>query len=150
MWLAGMNKPNHNTINHFRGKRLKDLLREISVQVVELLSEKGLLCLKELYLDGTKLKSNANKYTFVWGNSIKTNKDKMNKQLDYIWQYAQSIAAEEMDHPETADFTTINREKVTETISKIDAALADKPIDKNIKQKLNYAKKNRPKNLDKY
>ena len=29
-------------------------------------------------------------------------------------------------------------------------ALADKPIDKKIKQKLNYAKKNWPENLDKY
>ncbi len=51
-------------------------------RVVELLAEEGLLSLKELYVDGTKLEANANKYTFVWGNSIKTNKDKMKKQLD--------------------------------------------------------------------
>ena len=150
MWLAGMNKPDHNTINRFRGKRLKDVLREIFVQVVELLAEEGLLSLKEIYVDGTKLEANANKYTFVWGKSIKTNKVKMKKQLDDLWQYAQSVAAEEMDNPEPPDFTTINSEKVTETIAKIDAALADKPIDKKVKQKLNYAKKNWPKNLDKY
>lgn len=150
MWLAAMSKPDHNTINRFRGKRLKDVLRKIFVQVVELLAEEGLLSLKEIYVDGTKLEANANKYTFVWGNSIKTNKQKMKQQLDDLWQYAQSVAAEEMDNPEPPDFTTIDSKKVNETIAKIDAALADKPIDKKVKQKLNYAKKNWPQNLDKY
>ena len=150
MWLAGMNRPDHNTINRFRGERLKDVLREIFVQVVELLVEEGLISLKEIYVDGTKFEANANKYTFVWGKSIKTNKEKMKKQLDDLWQYAQSIAAEEIDNPEPPDFTTIDRKKVNETIAKIDAALADKPVDKKVKQKLNYAKKNWPKNLEKY
>ncbi len=150
MWLAGFNKPDHNTINRFRGKRLKDVLRKIFVQVVELLAEEGLLSLKEIYVDGTKLEANANKYTFVWGNSIKTNKEKMKKQLDELWQYAQSVAAEEMDNPEPPDFTAIDSKKVKETIDKIDAALADKPVDKKVKQKLNYAKKNWPENLNKY
>ena len=36
------------------------------------------------------------------------------------------------------------------TIDRIDKALADKPVDKKVKQKLNYAKKNWPDNLDKY
>lgn len=56
------------------------------MQVVELLAQEGLLSLKELYVDGTKLEANAHKYTFVWGNSIKTNKEKMKKQLDELWQ----------------------------------------------------------------
>jgi transposase len=98
MWLAAMNKPDHNTINCFRGKRLKDVLREIFVQVVELLAAEGLLSLKEIYVDGAKLEANANKFTFVWGNSIKTNKEKMEKQFDDLWQYAQSVAAEEMEN----------------------------------------------------
>jgi len=150
MWLAAMNKPDHNTINRFRGKRLKEVLRKIFVQVVELLAQEGLLSLKELYVDGTKLEANANKYTFVWGNSIKSNKEKMKKQLDELWQYAQSVAAEEMNQPEPPDFTTIDRKKVEETIGKIDAALADRSVDKKVKQKLNYAKRNWPENLDKY
>lgn len=34
--------------------------------------------------------------------------------------------------------------------SKIDDALEDKPVSKQVKQKLNYAKKNWPNNLKKY
>lgn len=35
-------------------------------QVVELLVEEGLLTLDVQYIDGTKIESSANKYTFVW------------------------------------------------------------------------------------
>jgi len=48
------------------------------------------------------------------------------------------------------DFKEIDAEKVGQTIEKIDEALCDKPVSKQIKQKLNYAKKNWPKNLKKY
>src|SRR5690606_12376639 len=37
MWLAGMSRPDHNTINRFRGKRLQGCLRPIFTQVVLLL-----------------------------------------------------------------------------------------------------------------
>ena len=47
----------------------------------------------------------------------------MKKQLDELWQYAQNVAAEEMDNPEPPDFTTIDRKKVEETIEKIDENL---------------------------
>ncbi len=82
MWLAGMQQPDHNTINNFRGKRLQDALKNIFTQVVELLMEEGVLSLKDLNVDGTKIEANANRYTFVWGNAIKTSKEKMKKQLE--------------------------------------------------------------------
>jgi hypothetical protein len=48
-------------------------------------------------------------------------------------------------------FEEINPEKVKETIAKIDAVLDDKEEgSKQVKQKLNYAKKNRPVNLKRY
>lgn len=71
MWLSGMTTPDHNTINRFRGERLKDVLRNIFTQVVHLLAQEGLLSIKELYTDGTKIEANANRYTFVWGNAIR-------------------------------------------------------------------------------
>ena len=82
MWLTGMNRPDHNTINRFRSDRLKNVLKEVFSQVVLLLAESGHIELKDAYTDGTKIEANANKYTFVWGNSIKTNKEKMVKQLE--------------------------------------------------------------------
>ena len=34
LWLSGMSKPDHNTINRFRGKRLQKTLQPIFTQVV--------------------------------------------------------------------------------------------------------------------
>lgn len=151
MWLSGMSTPDHNTINRFRGDRLKAPLKKIFTQVVHLLAAEGLLSLKELYTDGTKIEANANRYTFVWGNAVKTNKEKMKQQLDELWKYAQNIAASEIDDTDPSGFDKIDKEKVQETIAKIDAALKDKPdVSNKIKQKLNYAKKHWPEALDRY
>lgn len=150
MWLSGMNEPDHNTINRFRGDRLKDVLKPIFVQVVQLLSEAGLMSLKEIYTDGTKIEANANRYTFVWGKSIKTNKEKMKQQLDELWKYAQDVAVEEMKDTEPLVFEKIDAEKVKATIAKIDEALQGKEVNKKVKDKLKYAKKNWPDNLDRY
>jgi transposase len=150
MWLSGMSKPDHNTLNRFRGYRLKETLKKIFTQIVQLLAEEGLVSLKEVFVDGTKIESVANKYTFVWGKSIQSNREKIKKQLDELWQYAQQVAAEELDQPEPPTFDKIDAQKVKETIEKIDAALKDKAVTKQVKQKLNYAKKNWPANLDKY
>jgi hypothetical protein len=150
MWLSGMNEPDHNTVNRFRGERLKEVLKPIFVQVVQLLAESGLVSLKELYIDGTKIEANANRYTFVWGNAIKTNKEKMKKQLDELWNYAQNIAAEEMKDTTPLVFEKIDAEKVEQTIAKIDAVLAGKEVSKKVEQKIKYAKKNWPDNLRRY
>lgn len=150
MWLAGMNKPDHNTINRFRTEKLKGVLKKIFSQVVLLLSQEGHVSLKEAYLDGTKIEANANRYSFVWGNAIKTQKERMAKQLEDLWAYAETIAKEELSDNGSIEFNKIDPQKVSETISKIDQALQDKKVDKKVKQKLQYAKKNWPKNLVKY
>ncbi len=150
MWLSGMAKPDHNTINRFRGERLQKTLQPIFTQVVTLLCEEGLLNIKELYTDGTKIEANANRYTFVWGKSIKTNREKIKEQLHGLWQYARSVAAAEMDDTDPSGFDKIDADKVQQTIDRINETLKDKPADKQIKQKLNYAAKHWPSALKKY
>jgi hypothetical protein len=118
---------------------------------VHLLAGEGILSLKEIYTDGTKIEANANRYTFVWGNAIKTNKEKMKQQLDELWKYAQSIAKAENDDTDPTDFTNITKDKMEAAIAQIDAAIKDNPdADKKIKQKLNYAKAKWPAALDRY
>lgn len=107
MWLSGMSKPDHNTINRFRGVRLKHALRSVFQKVVKLSAEEGLLSIDQVYTDGTKIEANANKYTFVWKKSIQTNKEKMKQQLDEIWNYAQRMAADEDLLPQPPTATTI-------------------------------------------
>lgn len=151
MWLSAMNYPDHNTINRFRGVRLKDTLRAIFEQVVELLAKEGLLSIDEVFTDGTKIEANANKYTFVWKKSIQTNKEKMKKQLAEIWDYAQNIADDEDRLPDPPDFTTIDSEKVKDTVEKLNKALSNKDnVSSEAKAKMRYITKHYPVNIEKY
>ena len=150
MWLSGQNTPDHNTINDFRGKRLQKHLKPIFNQVVLLLSEQGVLNLKDIYVDGTKIEANANRYTFVWGKRIKTNKERIKNQLKELWSYVEKVYKEEQQIPNTPDFEAIDADQVEATINHINEALKGKEVDKKVKQKLNYAQKNWANNLAKY
>lgn len=150
MWLSGMKYPDHNTINRFRSQRLKGVIKEVFTQVVLLLMESGHVDMKQVYTDGTKIEADANKYTFVWAKSIQTNKKKMKAQLEELWNYTQKVASEELRGDDPGEMEELDPEKVERTIDSINQALEGKDIDKKKKQKLNYAKKNWPKNLKKY
>ena len=150
MWLSGMGKPDHNTINRFRGKRLADTLKPIFNQVVLLLCEEGCLSIRDLYTDGAKIEASANRYSFVWGKAIKASRERIKQQLGELWKYAGSIAASELDDTDPSGFDKIDPEKADQAIGAINDALKDKAVSKEVRQKLNYAKKNWPAALDKY
>lgn len=150
MWLAAMSRPDHNTINRFGSQRLKDVLKQVFTQIVTLLAESGHVSLKDINVDGTKIEANANRYTFVWGNAIKTNKEKMALQLESLWNYAEGIAAEELKDKRPSSFAPTDPESVKNTINTINEALKDKQIGKKVSQKLKYAEKKWPANTAKY
>ena len=150
MWLSSMSCPDHNTINRFRGVRPKHALRSVFEDVVKLLAEEGLLSIEEVNTDGTKIEANANKYSFVWKKSIQANKEKMKKQLTEIWQYAQQLASDEDKMPEPPDFTGIDSKKVKAAVDQLNEKLAGKDIDKKVKDKLKYATKQYPVNIEKH
>ncbi|MES1159207.1 MAG: transposase [Bacteroidota bacterium] len=60
------------------------------------------------------------------------------------------MAACELDDTDPSGFDTIDREKVSATIEKINNALRDKQVSGKVRQKLNYARKSWPAALDKY
>ena len=62
----------------------------------------------------------------------------------------EKVYQDEEQRPNTPNFEAIDPDKVSHTIDQINAALKDKVVDKKVKQKLNYAKKNWPKNVKKY
>lgn len=151
MWLSANQVADHNTIARFRSKKLKAAFKDIFKQVVLLLADEGLVSLKEVYTDGTKIESAAGRYTFVWGNAIKTRKEKMAAQLEEMWQYVQSIDDDEDPDPEPTNFKTITPEKVTQTVQKIEKVLKDNPkATSKAKAKLRYIKQNFAANLEKY
>jgi len=76
IWLAGYEKPDFITINRFRN-RVKKEINEVFTQTVLLLSSKGFISLNVEYIDGTKIESKANKYTFVWRKTVERNRERL-------------------------------------------------------------------------
>lgn len=71
IWLLqGRKAPDHNTIARFRTERLGDISDDLFNQLVNNLNNCGELEFKNIFIDGTKIEANANKYTFVWKKSI--------------------------------------------------------------------------------
>lgn len=93
----------------------------------------------------------AGRYTFIWGNAIKTRKERMIQQLEQMWHYAQSIADQEDQDPTPPDFKKVDKEKVEKTAQKINKFLKgnDKASPK-AKAKARYIVKNFAANLKKY
>lgn len=97
IWLAGYEQPDHNTINRFRN-RVKDEINEVFTQLVLLLSAKGYVSLDVEYIDGTKIESKANKYTFVWRKTTETNRSKLIEKIKILLgQIDDCIAQENTD-----------------------------------------------------
>jgi hypothetical protein len=80
------------------------------------------------------VEANANRYTFVWGKVIATQKQKIKNQLESLWAYAQNQYDAELHELEIHDFTEISGQKVEETIRQINQKLKDKEIDGEVKK----------------
>jgi len=93
MWLSGKQFPKHSCINDFRSKRLKRHIHKLFTQVVLMLVDLGYVSLDVQYVDGTKLESMANRYSFVWRKSVERHKANLEKKISYILdQIEQGIA----------------------------------------------------------
>ena len=76
IWLSGYQNPDFVTINRFRN-RVKDEINNIFTQIVLILASNGFITLDVEYIDGTKIESKANKYTFVWRKSVEKHRAKL-------------------------------------------------------------------------
>lgn len=80
--LEGHRAPDHNTINRFRKNILTtEAGQDILKQFIMLLYESGLIRTEAVFIDGTKIEANANRYSFVWKKGVE-------KQLNKIYEQA--------------------------------------------------------------
>lgn len=64
-------RPQRDAFYQFLNNKLTtEILEDLHYQFIRVLQKKGYVTLKELFIDGTKIEANANRYTFVWRGSI--------------------------------------------------------------------------------
>lgn len=150
MCLAAMNRPDHNTINNFRSKKLQPVLKPIFTEIVLQLHKAEVLTIKEIYTDGTKIEANANKYSYVWAKAVLTRKEKMLERINDLWDYAVSVSKREMleTRPQTTEELT--PERVDSIIEEVKKAIKGHKADNKKKAQIRNVKNNYPGMLERY
>ena len=132
IWLAAQERPDFVTINRFRN-RVKTEINNIFTQVVLLLAERGFITLDVEYIDGTKIESKANKYTFVWRKTVEKNRAKLQEKIRVLLQQIDEVIAQDkVAEPEAVEFTP---EALTSLIGDLKEALATEPEPRDKEQK---------------
>jgi transposase len=106
MWLSGMSTPDFTTINNFRSKRLKESVDDVFSSVVEVMIKGGYIKAENLFIDGTKIEANANRYSYIWKKNVERHesmiKDRVKNLLSHI---------EELQKEEDAEYGSHNLEE---------------------------------------
>ena len=85
MWLLnGQAAPDHTTISRFRKHFLPRALDHLFYQLVNYLHDCGEIEFENVFVDGTKIEANANRYTFVWKKAVVKNEAKMLTKIETL------------------------------------------------------------------
>lgn len=112
--------------------------------------EKGYISLEKYFVDGTKIESAANKYTFVWKKAVEKNEKKFDEKLKVFLKDVEEITSREnqfygdKDFEETGDDEIVTSGDIKEVTDKINKKLAeinglDDADTKDVKKKLKKA-----------
>ena len=148
IWLAAQERPDFVTINRFRN-RVKKEINNIFTQVVLVLADKGFITLDVEYIDGTKIESKANKYTFVWRKTVEKNRAKLQEKIRVLLgQIDDAVAQDKAAETDKVDFTP---DTLTSLITELQDSLSAEPesADKE-RQKRRREKKRLVKELEKH
>ena len=64
--LQGQNEPSYNTIARFRSEKLEQCVEDLFSQFILQLKKRNEIEFENLFVDGTKIEANDNRYSFVW------------------------------------------------------------------------------------
>ena len=85
IWLLdGEEAPSHHEIARFRSQRLSQCAEELFYQFVKKLKEYGEIEYEHLFVDGTKIEANANKYSFVWKKSTNKYEARLDAKIEKL------------------------------------------------------------------
>jgi len=95
IWLTRGQKPKRDAFYDFKNRKLtSDVLDDLNYQFMRRLQKEGLVTLKELFIDGTKIEAKANRYTFVWRGSINYHLAGLLDSIDQLFEKYNSFLQE--------------------------------------------------------
>ncbi|WP_026391958.1 transposase [Haploplasma modicum] len=81
MWLTDEISPSHQAIGNFINKHLTTSLKDIFKELNEYIIKNDNVNTDIIYIDGTKIESVANKYTFIWRGAVEKFESKLHLKI---------------------------------------------------------------------
>ncbi|WP_251032311.1 IS1182 family transposase [Mesobacillus foraminis] len=138
MWLAQGYEPSYRTINRFRVQpEVKDLIRQCFVQFRSQLVKEKLIDREAIFIDGTKIEANANKFTFVWKKSIEKYHNGLIEKSNEL--YDELLEKKIMPEIERESEKELAVEELAQMVGKVDEVISG--FDQKIKDSTDTAER---------
>ena len=131
-YLTGQLLVSYRTINRFRvAAGMEELIRDLFIDLNLRLKMEELVTLDCLFIDGTKIEANANKYSFVWKKATDKFSVKLQEQIQVYFQEEitpliyQAIALDEKESitsEQLTEFAQVLEEELAKLTAKIGRA----------------------------
>ncbi|MDZ5474683.1 IS1182 family transposase, partial [Bacillus sp. 31A1R] len=124
MWLAQGYEPSYRTINRFRvHPDMKELIRQCFVQFRCQLVEEKLIDQEAIFIDGTKIEANANKFTFVWKKAVEKHHQKLVEKSNQM--YDELLEKEIIPELKREEEEQLSIEELTQIGEKLEEVVKD-------------------------
>lgn len=124
MWLAQGYEPSYRTINRFRVyPEVKELIRQCFVQFRCQLVEEKLIEQEAIFIDGTKIEANANKFTFVWKKAIEKYHNSLIEKSNQL--YDELLEKEIIPEIERESEEHLSIEELSQMVQKVDEVVSE-------------------------
>lgn len=153
MWLSQGSSPSYRTINRFRSnKDMQELLCQCFVQFRSQLIKEKIISSEAIFIDGTKIEADANKFSFVWKKAVERYGKNLIENSRRI--YDELVEQEVIPAMKLEEEATIKEDEMVAVAEKLDEAI--EAMDKEIaesgsaeERKKLRSKRKRPKQLRK-
>ena len=107
--LEGTPAPDHATIARFISLHFSECSKEILAGMSEALYAMGELPGKSIFIDGTKIESVANKYTFVWKKAVTKSQAKLLEKIERFTAECEDLYGIRIVYNDKIDIGTLKR-----------------------------------------
>ncbi|APR27987.1 IS1182 family transposase [Pediococcus acidilactici] len=130
-WLTRDHQYSYHTINNFRrSQHANNLIKRAFVYFTLALSDHGLVKDEALFIDGTKVEADANKYSFTWRRAIEKYHAKLRVKAEKLYEELvdkQVTKAMEPELAQSASGMEMMANNLKDEITKLDQEISQEP-----------------------
>ena len=130
-WLAHENHYSYHTINNFRSSsHASELIKQSFVYFSLALKDHDLIKDDAVFIDGTKIEADANRYSFTWKKSVQKYHNNLKEKASALYEELvekQVIKSMDLETVQSSSGMELISENITEEIAKLNEEIEQEP-----------------------